>query len=189
MFVVAITFFKSKTLECVSMNNHECKVRAQILDNNSNNPFFHPYSIRGNKSSGNCKNRSRHQEVFLEKGFLKMCSKFTGEQPCRSATSIKLLNGPYAKLCVTDAVKNINFKVFNLMSRINETRHIKWHETCGFICRLDASVCNDKQRWNKDKCRCECKELVEKGHCDKEFIRILVIVNVSVINRIILEKI
>ena len=56
------------------------------------------------------------------------------------------------------------------MSRTNETRHIKWHETCKCICRLDAIVCNNKQRWNKDKCRCECKELIDKGVCDKEFI-------------------
>ena len=38
------------------------------------------------------------------------------------------INGPYAKLCVLDAVKNINVKLFNLMSRTNETRHIRWHE-------------------------------------------------------------
>ena len=37
-------------------------------------------------------------------------------------------------------------------------------------CRLDASVCNSKQGWNKDKCRCECKELIDKGICDKGFI-------------------
>ena len=30
-------------------------------------------------------NRSIHPEVFLEKGVLKMCSKFTGEHPCRRA--------------------------------------------------------------------------------------------------------
>ena len=35
--------------------------------------------------------RSSHPEVFLEKGVLKICSKFTGERPCRSAISIKLL--------------------------------------------------------------------------------------------------
>ena len=43
------------------------------------------------------------------------------------------------------------------MSRTNETRHIKWHEMCKHTCRLDTSVCNNKQRWNKDKCRCKCK--------------------------------
>ena len=35
--------------------------------------------------------RSSQLEVFLGKGFLKICSKFTGEHPCRSVISIKLL--------------------------------------------------------------------------------------------------
>ena len=30
------------------------------------------------------------------------------------------------------------------MSRTNETRHMKWHETCKCKCRLNASVCNNK---------------------------------------------
>ena len=34
--------------------------------------------------------RSNHPEVFLGKGILKICSKFTGEHPRRSAISIKL---------------------------------------------------------------------------------------------------
>ena len=49
------------------------------------------------------------------------------------------------------------------MTLTNETRHIKWNETCKCICRLDKIVCNNKQQWNKDKCRCECKKLVDKG--------------------------
>ena len=53
------------------------------------------------------------------------------------------INNPYAKLCVPDVVKNLNVKVFNLMSRTNETKHIKWHETCKCKCWLDASVCNN----------------------------------------------
>ena len=66
--------------------------------------------------------------------------------------------------------KNINAKIFNLMSRINETRHIIWHETCKCICRLSASVCNNRQRCNEEKCRCESKELIDKEICDKQFI-------------------
>ena len=57
------------------------------------------------------------------------------------------INHLYAKLCAPDTVKNLIVRVFNLMPRTNETRHIEWHETCKCKCRLDASVCNNKQRW------------------------------------------
>ena len=56
------------------------------------------------------------------------------------------INDPYPKMCVPDVIKNLNVKVFNLMSRTIEARHIKWLETCKYKCRLDASVCNNKQR-------------------------------------------
>ena len=57
------------------------------------------------------------------------------------------------------------------MSRTNATRRTEWHKTCRCECRLDGSVCNNKQRWNEDKCKCECEELIEKGMCDKRFRR------------------
>ena len=79
------------------------------------------------------------------------------------------INDPYAKICVPDVVKDLNVKVFNLMPRTNEKRHIKWHESCKCKCRLDASVCNNKQRWNNDKCWCECKELINKGVWDRGY--------------------
>ena len=44
------------------------------------------------------------------------------------------------------------------MSRTNETRFIKWNKNIWNKC------------WNKNKCRCECKELIDKGICDKGFI-------------------
>ena len=65
---------------------------------------------------------------------------------------------------------NILVKVFNIMSRTNETRHIFWHETCKCKSRLDGSVCNSKQQWNKDKCIRECRELIDQGIIDNEFI-------------------
>ena len=56
------------------------------------------------------------------------------------------------------------------MSRSNETRYTEWHETCKWKCRLlDGSVCNNKQCWNDDKCRCECKELIDKDARNKAF--------------------
>ena len=63
------------------------------------------------------------------------------------------INNPYAKLCIPDVVENLNVKVFNLISRTNETRHTQWHETCKCKCRLDDSDFNNKQRWNDAKSR------------------------------------
>ena len=79
-------------------------------------------------------------------------------------------NDPYAKLCVPDVVININVKVFNLIWRTNEKRHINWHETCKCKCRLDENFCNSKQRWNNDKWICECKILIDNWRCDQGFI-------------------
>ena len=129
--------------------------KIRIINVNTNDPMFYPYSNEINKCKGSC----------------------------------NTINDPYAKICIPDTIKNINVKAFDLMSRTNETRHIKWHKTCKFKCRLDASFCNNKQRRNKDKCRCECKELIEKGMLIKELFRILVIVSVNVINHVILENI
>ena len=128
-------FTNVNSLRCISMNNQAWKARPEIINVNSNNPVFYPFSIKRSKCSGNCNN----------------------------------INDPYAKICVPDVAKDLNVKVFILMSRTNETRHKKWHKTCKCICRLDAIVCDNKQRWNNDKCRCECKELIGKSICDKGY--------------------
>ena len=49
-----MTFFSSNilnenSLECVSMNNQECKIRSEIINANTNEPMFYPYSIKINK--------------------------------------------------------------------------------------------------------------------------------------------
>ena len=48
----------------------------------------------------------------------------------KSKGSCNTMNDPYDKLYVLDTVKNINVKLFNLMSRTNEARHIELHKTC-----------------------------------------------------------
>ena len=140
VFFIGLTilsnFINANSLNCISMKNQECKGRPQVVNVNSNNPIFYPFSIKINNRSGNCNN----------------------------------INDPYSKICASDIINNLNIKVFNLMSRTNETRFIEWHEKCKCKCRLDAIVCNNKQRWDKNKCRCECKELIDKGICDKGFI-------------------
>ena len=57
-----------------------------------------------------------------------------------------------------------------LTKLLKVTRNVSWDETCEYKYRLDASVCNNQQRWNKDKCRCESKELIDNGRCDERLI-------------------
>ena len=63
-----------------------------------------------------------------------------------------------AKMCVPNIIKNVNMKVYNFLMRLNETRHVLRHESCKCICRLNSSVCNNKQIRNSDTCRCDCNE-------------------------------
>ena len=126
----------TNALDCISMKNRESKVRPESFSINSNNPIFHPFSIKVNKCSGNCNN----------------------------------INDRYARICAPDVIKDLNVKVFNLLTRTNETRNIKWYEKYKWICRLDKIICNNKQKLNKDKCKCECKELIDKGVCNKRYI-------------------
>ena len=92
VFFIGLTilsdFVNASSLSCISMINQECKTRPQIVNVNSNNPIFYPFSIKISKCSGNCNN----------------------------------INDPYSKICVPHIGKNLNIKVFNLMSKTNETR-------------------------------------------------------------------
>ena len=62
------------SLECVSINNKECKIRTEIINLNTNEPIFYPYSIKINRCKGSC----------------------------------NTINDPYAKICVSDQIKNTN---------------------------------------------------------------------------------
>ena len=94
------------------------------------------------------------------------------------------INDPYAKICVSDTVKNLNVKVFNLITLTNETKSIKWHKTCKYICRLNEIICNNEQRWIKINV-----DVNLKNQLIKDLFGILVIVSVNVINFVILVNI
>ena len=56
VFFLGLTILSNFTnaLDCISMKNQECKVRPKIININSNNPMFYPFSIKVNKCNGNC---------------------------------------------------------------------------------------------------------------------------------------
>ena len=59
-FFTGLAFLSTLTsvnlLSCISRNNQECKVRPQIVNVNSDEPVFYPFSIETSKCSGSCNN-------------------------------------------------------------------------------------------------------------------------------------
>ena len=54
-----MTFFNCNvlnlnSLECVSLSNQKCKIRTEIINLNTNEPMFYPYSIKINRCKGSC---------------------------------------------------------------------------------------------------------------------------------------
>ena len=72
--------------------------------------------------------------------------------------SYNTLDNPVSKICVPKIIKNVNMQVYNFLTRLNETRNVLWHESCKCVCRLNSSMCNSKQIWNSNTCRCDCNE-------------------------------
>ena len=74
------------------------------------------------------------------------------------------INDPYALARGPNKVKNMNVKLSNLMSGVNETKFLVQNKLCWCKCGLNESVCNSKQKWDY-KWRCGFKELVACGSC------------------------
>ena len=65
---------------------------------------------------------------------------------------------PYFKVCLPNSIENITIKSFDLLTKKNVLKNILLLKTCKCGCLLDEKVCNNKQKWNNKKCRCECLE-------------------------------
>ena len=76
----------------------------------------------------------------------------------KCSESCNTLDNPMSKICVPKIVKNVNMQVYNFLMRLNETHNVLLHESCKCVCKLSSSVCNNKQIWNDDTCRCDCNE-------------------------------
>ena len=84
--------------------------------------------------------------------------------------SCDTINNPMAKLYVPDIIKRVNMQVYNFLMMLNETRSVLWHESCKCVCKVNSSLCNNKQTWNSDACRCDCNEdFVSIINCTKGY--------------------
>ena len=87
MFDVTVSFFSCDALnaiplnviplKCVSVNNQECRIRLEIININSNEPTFYPYTIKVNKCSGSCNNNDPYAKLCVSDVVKTQMSKYS----------------------------------------------------------------------------------------------------------------
>ena len=100
-FSASLAFNSKGLIKCAPLNNQPCQARAPVVNINCNETPFYPFTVSVNKYGGIC-----------------------------NTIICITCNYPYAHVCVQNRVKNMNVKVFNLMSWVNKARYIVKHESC-----------------------------------------------------------
>ena len=83
----------------------------------------------------------------------------------RYVGSCNTLNDLSNKLCVPNKIEDLNIHVFDMIKGKNESKILTKDISRKCKCKFDGRICNSNQKWNNDKCRCECKKhhICEKG--------------------------
>ena len=53
--------------------------------------------------------------------------------------------------------KDINVKVFNMITNKNEAKALTKHISCNFKCKFNGTTCNLNQKLNNEACQRKCK--------------------------------
>ena len=68
---------------------------------------------------------------------------------------------------MTYKTEDLNIHVFNMITGKNESKFLAKDISCECKCKFDWRKCTSNQKWNNDKCQCDCK----KHHiCEKDYI-------------------
>ena len=76
----------------------------------------------------------------------------------RCVGSCNTLKDLFNRACIPEKTEDLNLSVFNMTTVINKSK---------ILIKSDGRKCNSNQKWNNDKCRCECKNPKEH-HVYKE---------------------
>ena len=67
------------------------------------------------------------------------------------------LNDLSSKVCLPKETGDSNLTVLSMIAGITESKILTKHIPCAWKRKFDAGKCYWNQKWNNDKCRCECK--------------------------------
>ena len=88
----------------------------------------------------------------------------------RCNVSYNSLDNPFGRICVPNKTEDVYVSVFNVITRINESKTLTKHISCGCKYKFDGRICNSNQKQNNDKCRCDCANPGEHHVCEKNYI-------------------
>ena len=83
----------------------------------------------------------------------------------RSLGGCNTLNNLPNNVCVPNKTEDLNLSMFNMITGINESKTFTKHISRECEYKFDGRKCNPNQKWNNDKCRCEC----EKYHISEKY--------------------
>ena len=127
----------SSHTKCVSLSNQKCMTQPTLISLNPN-------------------------EYSQELNYYSFTVKLD-----RCVGSCDTLNDLSNKVCVSNKTEGLNLRVFNMITKINESKTSTKHKSCECKCKFDGRKCNSDQWWNKSKCRCECKN---RHACEKDYV-------------------
>ena len=135
------------------MNNQACKARPEIININSNNPIFYPFSIKTSKCSGNCSN--------LNDPYAKICVPDVVKD-----LSLKVFN----LMSRTNKTRHMKqHETCSCKCRLNAivcNNKQRWNnDKCRCECKklIDKGVCDKGYAWNPSNCECESDKSCDVG--------------------------
>ena len=126
--------------------------------------------------------RSSHSEVSLRKGLLKICSKYTGEHPCRSVISIKLQSN-FIEIALRHGCSSVNLlHIFRtpFLRNTSELLLLKQHYVPLYFLKEIVLTHSDRLfgRSNRDVFL-ENEGKIHKGGCARDFLVDLLVFSFS----------
>ena len=62
--------------------------------------------------------------------------------------SCNFVDGLSMKVCAPSQIKDVNVKVFNVITRMYEAKALVKHISCNCKCKFSGTTCNSNQKWN-----------------------------------------
>ena len=75
-----------------------------------------------------------------------------------------------SRICIPNKTQDVSLNVFNMITRINDSKALIKQILCDSKCKCDSRKCNSNQKWVKVICPCKSKNIIKHDLCEKNYI-------------------